>query len=591
MIDRTTKLRWRRNLRRKQRKLETISSDAEQQLDRHFFRRLGRLYEVRRFVISWVLLITLLLGLTVVQTRALGTYYQSTKPIAGGIYSEGIIGSFTNANPIFATNEVDSSVSRLIFSGLMGYNSDNVLVGNLAENLRVDATGKVYTASLKEGLLWHDGKPVTAKDIVFTFAAIQNPDTRSPLFSAWQGIKVAAVNDNTITFTLPNVLASFPASLTLGIIPKHILDTTEPGNLRSSVFNTTKPIGSGPFKWNGVEVKGNKVEDRQQQISLSANSRYHKGRPELTQFIVRTFLDEKQMLASFDLGELNAMAGIEELPDELKEDIAISQYNVPVTGAVMVFINTATVDVQIRRALVSAVDQRNVLKELSYPSIAVKSPFLRSMIGYDPTSLQRPYDVDAANKTLEAAGWIAGTDGIRVKDGNKLALELNTLNDREYARVARELKSQWKKVGIEVTVTSLDQTNLQVAVDERTYGLLLYGISLGLDPDQFAYWHSSQADVLAKRRLNFSNYKSTVADAALEAGRTRTNPSLRAAKYKPFLDAWRDDVPAVALYQPRFLYVSRGEVYNFDVKVVNTPSDRFINVHDWMIRTERVTND
>lgn len=591
MIDRTTKLRWRRNIRRKQRKLEDISSGAEEQLDRHFFRRIGRLYEVRRFVISWLLLITLLLGLTVVQTRALGTYYQSIKPIAGGIYSEGIIGSFTNANPIFATSEVDSSVSRLLFPGLMGYNETNQLIGNLAKSLTVDPTGKVYTAVLNEGITWHDGKPLTAEDVAFTFTAIQNPDTRSPLFSAWQGIKVAAPDNRTVTFTLPNVLASFPSSLTLGIIPKHLLGTTEASNLRSALFNTTQPVGSGSFKWHGVEVEGNKVEDRQQQVSLTANNDYYKGRPKLSQIVIRTFLNEKQMLASFDLGELNAMAGIQELPDNLKDELTLSQYNIPVTGAVMVFINTASVDVQIRRALVSAVDQQKILSDLSYPSIAVKSPFLRGMIGYDASSTQRPFDIAAANSTLDTAGWALGTDGIRVKDGKKLTLVLNTLNNREYARVARELKSQWKKVGIEVTVTSLDQTDLQVAVDERSYGMLLYGISLGIDPDQFAYWHSSQADVLAKRRLNFSNYSSKVADAALEAGRTRTDISLRAAKYRPFLDAWRDDAPAVALYQPRFLYVSRGQVYNFNTKIINTPSDRYANVENWMIRTERSTNE
>lgn len=591
MIDRTTKLRFRRNIRRKQRKLEDISSGAEEQLDRHFFRRIGRLYEVRRFVVSWLLLFILLIGLTVVQTRALGTYYQSIKPIAGGIYSEGIIGSFTNANPIFATSEVDSSVSRLLFPGLMVYSNTNLLVGNLAKSLNVDPTGKVYTAVLNDGLLWHDGKPLTTDDVVFTFSAIQNPDTRSPLFSAWQGIKVVALNSRTVTFTLPNVLASFPSSLTLGIIPKHLLSTTEASNLRSALFNTTRPVGSGPFKWRGVEVQGNKVEDRQQQISLVANDNYYKGRPKLSQIIIRTFLDEKQMLVSFNLGELNAMAGIQELPDDLQDELTISQYNIPVTGAVMIFINTASVDVQVRRALVSAVDQQKILADLSYPSIAVKSPFLRGMIGYDAASVQRPFDVGAANTILDAAGWVIGTDGIRVKDGKKLTLVLNTLNNREYARVARELKSQWKKIGIEVTVTSLDQTDLQVAVDERSYGMLLYGISLGTDPDQFAYWHSSQADVLAKRRLNFSNYSSKVADASLEAGRTRTDTSLRAAKYRPFLEAWRDDAPAVALYQPRFLYVSRGQVYNFDSKVMSTPSDRYINIENWMIRTERSTNE
>ncbi len=590
MIDRTTKLRWRRNFRRKQRQIEDIGSEAEEQLDRHFFRRLGRLYEVRRFVLSWLLLVILLLGLTVVQTRALGGYYQSIKPIPGGIYSEGIVGLFTNANPIFAASEVDSSVSRLLFSGLMGYDDNNQLVGNLAKSLNADPTGKIYTVVLNNDIEWHDGKPLSSADVVFTFNAIQNPDTRSPLFAAWQGIKIAALDAKTITFTLPNVLASFPYSLTIGILPSHILSKTEAGNMRSSLFNTTQPIGSGPFKWHGVEVKGNAVDDREQQVSVTANNNYFKGKPKLSQVVIHTFLDEKQMMESFNRSELNAMAGVESLSDDQKKDLILSQYNIPVAGAVMVFMNNTTVELQVRRALASATEQVDVISSLSYPSIAIKSPLLRGMVGYDAGITQRGYDIVAANTALDTAGWAKGADGMRSKDGKKLSLTFNTLSNMEYAQVAHKLKNQWKKVGIDVVVTSLDQSDLQTAVSGRTYDLLLYGISLGIDPDQFAYWHSSQADSRA-RRLNFSNYDSKAADASLEAGRTRIDPSLRAAKYRPFLEAWRDDAPAIALYQPRFLYVSRGPVYNFDIKTLNAPSERFSNVENWMVRTERATNE
>jgi peptide/nickel transport system substrate-binding protein len=134
--------------------------------------------------------------------------------------------------------------------------------------------------------------------------------------------------------------------------------------------------------------------------------------------------------------------------------------------------------------------------------------------------------------------------------------------------------------------TSLAQRDLQVAIDTRDYDALLYGISIGTDPDQFAYWHSSQADPRSPRRLNFSDYSSRVADSALEAGRTRIDPALRAAKYVPFLQAWHDDVPAYALYRPRFLYVTRGTLFNFDQRAMNNPTDRFSNIENWMIRTE-----
>jgi len=592
MIDRTTKLRWRRNFRRKQRQIEDISSGAEEQLDRHFFRRLGRLYEVRRFVISWILLVVLLLGLTVVQTRALGSYYQTVSPLAGGIYTEGIVGSFTNANPIFANGEVDNAVSRLVFSSLMTYDANNQFVGSLAKSLTVDPTGKIYTAVLNSNLKWDDGKPLTASDVAFTFQTIQNPDVKSPLFSAWSGIKVAVLNPTTVTFTLPNVLASFPYSLTTGILPKHILETVDPSSLRSAPFNTTEPVGSGPFKWHGVEVVGDSNETREQHISLSANNKYFAGRPKLNEFIIRSYRDEGKMIKSFKADDLTAMAGVQDVPDDLQKTLDLGQYNVPVTGAVMAFFNTTKDpmnDSHLRNGLTWATDEKTILASLTYPGVGVNSPFLHSMLGYDSSIVQRPFDLSQANNALDASGWAMGADGIRLKDGKKLTIGLYTLDNIDYANTAHFLRDQWRKVGVLVNVTSLNQSDLQSVVSDRSYDVLLYGVSLGLDPDQFAYWYSTQAEVTAQRRLNFSDYSSKTADAALEAGRTRLDPALRVAKYRPFLEAWRDDAPAVALYQPHYLYVTHGTVFNFNERALNTPSDRFANVENWMIRSERTT--
>jgi peptide/nickel transport system substrate-binding protein len=118
----------------------------------------------------------------------------------------------------------------------------------------------------------------------------------------------------------------------------------------------------------------------------------------------------------------------------------------------------------------------------------------------------------------------------------------------------------------------------------RSYDALLYGITIGKDPDVYVYWDSRNADVRSQTRLNFSDYKSAAADAALQAGRTRSDANLRAIKYQPFLQAWRDDAPAVGLYQPRFLYISHTKVYGLDEHAINTETERLSNVQNWMIR-------
>lgn len=588
MIDRGTKLRWRRKVRQRQRQIEGIGSSTEEHIDKHFFRRLGRLYEVRRFLTSWILLLVLLFGAVVVQTRALGDYYLKLVPAAGGIYSEGIIGSYTNSNPIFANNDVNSSVSRLLYSGLLTYDEQNQLKGDLAESWTVDETGKIYKIKLREGVKWHDGKDFDANDVVFTFKMIQNPDTRSPIFSAWQGIKVAATGSHEVTFTLPNILASFQYSLTTGILPEHVLGKVTPADLRGSLFNTVEPVGTGPFKWRDIEVVGDTAEQREQRIALQAYNDYHFGRPKVDEFIMRAFLDENTLISSFEQGKLNAIAGALSRPLEGKD---VAEVNVPLTGAVMAFYNTGSSilsDAKVRKALSSATDTKKLLQSLSYTSVPVYGPLLSEHVGYRADILQYDFDKARAAALLDEAGWVTdATTGIRHKDGKKLTITLYTLSSAEYANVANKLQAQWREVGIDLQVLSLASSELQDNIDERSYDVLIYGILMGLDADQFAYWHSSQADVRSQRRLNFSDYKNSTVDASLEAGRTRIDPELRSAKYVPLLQTWREEAPATALYRPRFIYTTYGPLYNFPQKGMNSPIDRFNNVHEWMIRTTR----
>lgn len=588
MIDRGTKLRWRRKVRQRQRQIEGISSQTEEHIDKHFFRRLGRLYEVRRFFLSWVLLVVLLFGAVVIQTRALGDYYLKRVPAPGGIYSEGIIGSYTNANPIFATSDVNSSVSRLLFSGLLTYSTDNKLVGDLARGWQVDDTGKIYTVQIREGVKWHDGEELTADDVVFTFKTVQNPDTRSPLFSAWQGIKITQNGSHEVVFTLPNILASFPYSLTTGILPKHILGEVSSAELRGSIFNTVEPIGTGPYRWKDIEVVGDTAEQREQRIAISAYADYHHGRPKIDEFIIRAFLDEKALIASFEEGKLNAIAGALSRPLSGND---VAEINVPLTGAVMSFFNTGSPllgEAEVRRALTLATDKKKLVSSLSYDSVAVHSPLLPEHESYRPDVVQYGYDPAQARALLDAAGWtVDAATGIRHKDGSKLTLALFTLSSAEYANVANILQAQWREVGVDLQVQSLSSDELQSNIAERAYDVLVYGILMGLDADQFAYWHSSQADVRSQRRLNFSDYKNNTVDDALEAGRTRIDSELRSAKYLPFLQAWREDAPAIALYRPRFVYTTYGNLYNFAGDTMNSPVDRFNNVHEWMIRTTR----
>ncbi|PJE65074.1 hypothetical protein COU91_03515, partial [Candidatus Saccharibacteria bacterium CG10_big_fil_rev_8_21_14_0_10_47_8] len=584
-----TKRRWRRVALRRQRQATSLTQQADQKIEKLLIRRFNRLVLVRRFILLWISLFVLLFACTVVQLRALSPYYQTLHPVPGGLYSEGLIGGFTNANPLYAASTADVAVSRLVFSGLFGYDNNNSLVGNLAHDWQVSPSGKRYIVSLKHNITWQDGQPFTADDVVFTYRTIQNIETQSLLYTSWRGITVTKQDIYTVTFDLPNQLTAFPYALTNGIVPKHLLKNIAPQQLRSASFNT-EPIGTGPFEWKFVEVTGVSNADRQQRIALSAFDNYWAGRPKLDGFSVTTFSDDRHLIAAFRDKQLNAMSGLESRPDELVKDSNLEVYATPETAAVMSFFNNSRAplnDVNVRRALVSGVNRKLVATLSQYANKLVDSPLLKSQLGYDPSVTQAGYNPDSANQLLDQAGWLRDASGQRSKGGQPLTISLSSQDTVAYTKTAQFLQEEWGKLGIKVNVRYYSADDLQsVVIGGHDYDALLHGISIGVDPDVFAYWHSSQASVSSQGRLNISEYKSTVADQALEAGRTRSDQALRSTKYHAFLAAWAQDAPALALYQPNFLYITRSPVFNYQRKAINTNAGRFYNVNQWMVRQQ-----
>lgn len=592
MIDRTTKLRWRRRFRRSRKHVDNLSQQTEENLDKHLFRRLSHLTNVRRFLVSWTLLLVLLSGLTVFEIHALSTYYQTLQPIPGGTYEEGMVGNYTNSNPLFATSTVDTSVSKLIYAGLFQYNQQNQFVGNLASSIVSDSEGLNYTVTLNKNLKWQDGAPLTAADVVFTYQTIQNPNVDSPLFSSFEGVGIKALNNSTILFTLPDPLSSFPYSLTNGIIPKHLLQNIPAPELRTANFDTLNPVGSGPFKWAGIQVTNpNNVSNREDEIGLVANPLYIGGKPKLNNFNIDAFTTQTQMLTAFKDRSINAMVGLNNVPANLRNEIGVYEYNIPLTAEVMVFFRNSQAllsDVNVRQALVESINESSVIDGLGYPVVASKSPLLPFQVGYNSSYLQLPTNTAAAETLLNSDGWIVGKNGVRYKNGQALQFQLVTQDTSDYNYVASALSEQWRKIGANVQVVPEEPVELQSSVANHDYDSLLYTISIGIDPDVFVYWDSSQ--ITASPSLNFSEYKSTTADQSLESGRTVINPELRAIKYAPFLQSWQSDAPALALYQPRFLYITRGEVFGFSPTMINQATDRFNNVQNWMINEVKVTN-
>ncbi|HSH55913.1 MAG TPA: ABC transporter substrate-binding protein, partial [Candidatus Limnocylindrales bacterium] len=404
-------------------------------------------------------------------------------------------------------------------------------------------------------------------------------------------IKIAAVDDQTVTFTLPNVLSSFPYHMTNGLIPEHILKDVQPHELRAHPFNTLQPVGAGPFAWQKLEIAGETPETREEQIALRPFERYHAGKPKLSSFVIHAFHDADRLKRSFERHELTA-AYFESVPERIAADDNVVTNNFMLSAANMVFFRQGSpvfAEAQVRKALVQGANTESILASLDYPTRPVRSPLLLGQLGYDKTLTQPAYDPAAAGASLEAAGWKVGSDGIRAKAGKSLRFTLWASDTPEIKTVTQKLQEDWKRLGVQVEVRHAGGAELQRVVATHDYDALLYGTSIGVDPDVFVYWHSSQIDPRTNR-LNFAEYNSKVADEGLEAGRTRNDPGLRAVKYRSFLQAWQRDTPALGLYQPRYTYLTYGSVFGLSTKTINQDTDRYNTVHDWQIRQAPVTN-
>lgn len=196
-----------------------------------------------------ILLVFFLLSISSFSFLVGSLYFNNTQPVPsfGGNYTEGVVGQPRFINPIYGeTNDVDRTLIDLVFSGLMTYDKDGNIVKDLAKNYTVSGDGKTYTFDLYNNILWHDGKRLTADDIVFTIRTIQNSDYKSPLRANWIDVGVEKISDTSVRLTLKQPYNSFLENCTLKILPAHIWQNILPENFTLSAYNL-QPIGSGPF--------------------------------------------------------------------------------------------------------------------------------------------------------------------------------------------------------------------------------------------------------------------------------------------------------------------------------------------------------
>ena len=536
---------------------------------------------VRRFIIGWWAIILIGAAGIIWQVRASTAPHLVLHPQRGGSYSEAVVGTVKNLNPILPEGSASADANRLIFSGLTKFNSQGAVVPDLATEWKISPDGKTYTFKLREGVKWHDGVPFTAQDVEFTLTAIQNPDTRSPLASSWQGVRVGSTDPNTVVFTLPKPYAPFLNATTVGLLPRHMLENTEPSTLRVATFNQ-KPVGTGPYRLQQVDSMAGA-------IVLRANEDYYKGRPYINEITLRLYGDSDKAFDAYSLRQVQGVGRLQpENIDDARESGTLKIIEAGVPDEVAVFLKTTSpqlADKNVRSALAHATDRQEIIKkEFNNLATPLSSPLLPSSLKISGAPRQPKFNKTTASTLLDTAGWRIGRDGVRAKGETRLVLDLVTQSGTSYEGVAKILQKQWGDIGVRVNISAVDASTLQQShIRTRKYDALLYGINVGADPDVYAYWDSSQ---VADPGLNLSVYKSPAADQALQAGRTINDPVVRAAKYKGFAQAFVADTPAVMLYSPSYHYAIDSSVYGVKIDHLITPADRFNEVEKWSVKVK-----
>jgi peptide/nickel transport system substrate-binding protein len=563
------RFRYRRSMRRLRRDVRLIRKWSANYIDRHIWGKWHQVRLVRRFLLLWWGILAIAFVGVFQQIGVLDRIASLAVSLPGGVYTEAAVGTVQTLNPVLPESATASDINRLIFSGLTRYNAHRQLVPDLAEKWSVSQDGRTYTFHLRKGVKWHDGVPFTSSDVAFTLTAIQNPDSRSPLASSWQNVRVDTPNDLTVTFTLPQPLNSFLDSTTVGIVPRHLLENVEPSQLREADFNQN-PVGTGPFKMKTFAPSANEIE-------LTANPDYHFGKPKLDGFMFRFYPTPTDTLNAYAQHQVSSPGRI--LPtsaDLASHQTGLTDYDFTLPEEETLFFangDKQLSDKNLRTILARSLDRQAILaKATGGQGQVVSQPLLPGQLGYSNLYAQSKLSTDDARKALASAGYKPGD----------LKFKLVTLAGGELERAADEIKRQYAQIGVTIEVKTAESSELQQTyMRPRNFQMLLYGVNIGSDPDVYSYWHSSQAK---DPGVNLSGYNSADADRDLEAGRIKSDPLVRLGKYDAFLRAWNADEPSVVLYQSGYIYGARDDVGGISSHRLVEPADRYFGVEKWTVR-------
>lgn len=447
---------------------------------------------------------------------------------------------------MIAGESASAVVSSHIFNTLLTYNQDLDMKGELAQNWSISDDNKTITFKLKPNLTWSDGKPLTSADIYFTWQLVTDENTRSPYASDYLLVKKASTPDP-LTFQVTYDQPYAPALDSwagLQILPKHLLKGQD---IHTTAF-AQKPVGSNYYQLDQWRHGEN--------IKLSRNPHAVLGQANIEHLITRIIPDNSAqflelMADNIDSMNLDPIKFARIIPSRpaLKEKINLfKELGNKYTYLGFNLKHQPFDDLRIRQAINYAINKQEIIDGV-YLGLAINiaSPYKPGTRWSNPELSPYPYDPEKAENLLRSAGYEdQDGDGYVEKEGKPLSFEiLSNSGNKEREKSFIFIQQQLKKVGIKVTFRALEWASLlNQYIHTGDFDAVIMGWGLGLDPDQYSIWHSSQQ---AAGQFNFIGYNNPEIDRLLEAGRLELDPNKRQSIYHAFGKTLLEDSPIIYL--------------------------------------------
>ena len=469
----------------------------------------------------------------------------AAKPAYGDTFIEASIGEPSNLLPVLASDSSSSDINGLVYSGMVRYDKNFVLEGDLAKSWDISDDGRTITFHLREGVAWHDGKPLSSADVLFTYQVYVDPKTPTSYAEAYRQVTSATAPDP-LTFVVSYAKPYAPALASWGvsILPKHLLEGVE---ITKSPLSR-QPVGTGPYlfkEWKAGE-----------KIVLEANPDYYEGSPYIKRVVYRVIPDQSTQFLELQSGGLDYM-GLTPIQYSTQTDTIafkrhFNKYRYLSFSYTYLGYNLERPlfrDRRVRQALTHAINKQElidgVLLGLGQPATG---PYKPDTWVYKQDVKRYPYDPERARALLAEAGWSdSDGDGTIDKDGTPFSFTIVTNQGNDLrAKTGEIIQRRFKEIGVEVKLRVIEWASfLKEFINPGNFDATILGWSTGPEPDQYNIWHSSKT---GPRELNFVKFKNREVDEQLELGRRTFDQTERKQHYDRIQEILAEEQPYTFLY-------------------------------------------